>query len=104
MIASNLVESDPLPVALVSTAEKNARTQEFVRAGITFSFLLILVLIIIWGCIESRSWKTHWDQTKELLQIILPALTGLLGSSLGFYFGRTATSSSDSSASQTTPQ
>jgi hypothetical protein len=28
-----------------------------------------------------------FDKTKELLDKLLPALTGLIGSALGFYFG-----------------
>jgi cation transporter-like permease len=33
------------------------------------------------------AFSPHWAEVKELLQVILPAETGLLGSALGFYFG-----------------
>jgi hypothetical protein len=47
----------------------------------------MLAWVIVWAFIESASWKQHWDQTKEMLQTVLPALTGLIGSVIGFYFG-----------------
>jgi hypothetical protein len=95
--------SDPLPLALVTPEQRNQRIQEWVRATITWSFLVILVLVIVWSCIESRSWNDHWIQTKEMLQMILPAVTGLLGSSLGFYFGKTSTGGGTSSPDATKP-
>jgi len=30
----------------------------------------------------------HWIETKDLLQILLPAETALLGIVVGFYFGK----------------
>jgi hypothetical protein len=37
--------------------------------------------------LPSRSAHGDFDKTKELLDKLLPALTGLIGSALGFYFG-----------------
>jgi len=39
------------------------------------------------GAVAATGSKEHWEETKEMLQILLPAVTGLLGSALGFYFG-----------------
>lgn len=33
---------------------------------------------------------TQWTQVKEYINIALPAITGLIGSAMGFYFGATA--------------
>jgi cytochrome bd-type quinol oxidase subunit 1 len=63
------------------------KRRDYVRLAITVGLLAILAFVVVWACIESASWKDHWDQTKEMLQIILPALLGLIGSALGFYFG-----------------
>lgn len=63
------------------------RRRDYVRLVITVGLLAILAFVVVWACVESASWKEHWEQTKEMLQIILPALLGLIGSALGFYFG-----------------
>jgi hypothetical protein len=63
------------------------KQQDYVRLIVTIGLLLMFAWVIVWASIESASWKNHWDQTKDMLQIILPALTGLIGSVLGFYFG-----------------
>ena len=47
--------------------------------------------IIFWACRQSGSSAAQWTQTKEMLQIILPAITALLGSVIGFYFGTGST-------------
>ncbi len=58
-----------------------------VRKIVTLGLLAMLGWVIVWASIESASWPSHWAQTKEMLQTILPAITGLLGSVIGFYFG-----------------
>jgi hypothetical protein len=63
------------------------KRRDYVRLVVTVGLLAILGFVVVWSCVESASWKDHWDQTKEMLQIILPALLGLIGSALGFYFG-----------------
>jgi hypothetical protein len=55
-----------------------------VRAAITLS--LIFALLVISG-VALYSAHGDFDKTKELLDKLLPALTGLIGSALGFYFG-----------------
>jgi hypothetical protein len=66
--------------------------RDYVRAIVTIGLLSILAFVIVWSCVEAASWQDHWNQTKEMLQIVLPALTGLIGSALGFYFGKSAES------------
>lgn len=63
------------------------KRRDYVRLVITVGLLVILAFVVVWACVESSSWKDHWEQTKEMLQIVLPALLGLIGSALGFYFG-----------------
>jgi hypothetical protein len=55
-----------------------------VRAAITLS--LIFALLAIAG-VALYSAQGDFHKTKELLDKLLPALTGLIGSALGFYFG-----------------
>lgn len=67
------------------------KQQDYVRLIVTVGLLLMFAWVIVWASIESASWHDHWEQTKDMLQIILPALTGLIGSVLGFYFGSRGT-------------
>jgi hypothetical protein len=65
---------------------------------VTIGLLSMLGWIVVLACIASSSSPDHWAQTKEMLQMVLPALTGLIGSVLGFYFG-SATKGSNSNKS-----
>ena len=58
--------------------------RDWVRAAITLS--LIFALLAVSG-VALYSAHGDFDKTKELLDKLLPALTGLIGSALGFYFG-----------------
>jgi len=60
--------------------------QELVRAGLAFTFAGLLLLIVVLA-FRSVYDDAEWKNTKELLQVLLPAVTALLGSALGFYFG-----------------
>jgi hypothetical protein len=59
--------------------------QEFVRAGLAISFVLLLALVIVLGFLEVGT--SSWNDAKEYLQILVPVLGALLGSATGFYFG-----------------
>ena len=58
--------------------------RDWVRAGITFGLVIAFL-----GVIGFALYSTHgdYDKTKDMLDKLLPALTGLIGSALGFYFG-----------------
>ena len=58
--------------------------RDWVRAGITFGLILTLLVVVGFAL-----YSTHGDyeKTKDMLDKLLPALTGLIGSALGFYFG-----------------
>jgi hypothetical protein len=76
------------------------RQRDYVRLIVTVGLLSMFAWVIVWASIESASWKEHWDQTKDMLQIILPALTGLIGSVLGFYFGSKSDNNGNSVANR----
>jgi len=73
------------------------RRRDWVRLVVTVSLLAMLAFLIVWACFETKSWPDHWNQTKEMLQIILPALIGLIGSVIGFYFGSSTKSNGSGS-------
>lgn len=66
------------------------RQRDIVRMFVTLGLLSSFVGIIFWACRESINSATQWSQTKDMLQIVLPAVSGLLGSVIGFYFGSSA--------------
>ncbi len=65
--------------------ERHLWAQELVRSGLALVLTAILALTIIGAFIGALS--SNWPNVKELLQLILPAETALLGGAVGFYFG-----------------
>jgi hypothetical protein len=63
--------------------DRIALQQEGMRGAIAV-ILLVLVGITLGGSLLTVE---GWAEMRELLEIWLPALTGLLGSAVGFYFG-----------------
>lgn len=56
--------------------------QEAVRAIVTVLFIGMLAYVIYYA-----AHGPNWKDQKDWLGVVLPAVTGLLGSALGFYFG-----------------
>ncbi len=78
----------PLSTAALQSAaprEERLGRQEWTRSGLAFAFVIIFGATIIFAFLKVGT--RDWAQTKDLLQILLSAETGLLGSALGFYFG-----------------
>ena len=67
------------------------KQHDYVRLTVTLGLLAIFGYLVVFASIESASWPAHWQQAKEMLQIILPAITGIIGTVIGFYFGSAAT-------------
>ncbi len=60
---------------------------DMVRSVTNFSFIGIFALTII-ASLYVVIWRgSDWTNEKDLLQLLLPAETALLGSAVGFYFG-----------------
>jgi uncharacterized membrane protein YsdA (DUF1294 family) len=57
-----------------------------------FAFILLLALIAFLGLYLYLSVTTKdsesWNRIKESFQVILPAVTGFLGTVVGFYFSK----------------
>jgi hypothetical protein len=68
---------------------EDADVRVFLALGFSMLFALTVLLgfgIPFWWS-GGRDPKETWATTKEILSVLLPAETGLLGSILGFYFG-----------------
>jgi hypothetical protein len=59
--------------------------EETARGWLAGGFLLIFGGTVLWACWSATG--PHWSTAKELLQLLLPAETALLGGAVGFYFG-----------------
>jgi uncharacterized membrane protein len=62
-------------------------TEAVVRALLAYVFALFLLIVILWGFYNASQEDAVWMQTKELMQLLLPAITAILGSAVGFYYG-----------------
>lgn len=56
-----------------------------VRAGLALLFVVIFAITLFLA--YQRIGTDDWKQTKDLLQIVLPAETALLGAAVGYYYG-----------------
>ena len=85
------IVSSPADEQPEQTPYSPEKQRDYVRLTVTVGLLAIFGYLVVFASIESTSWPAHWQQTKEMLQIILPAITGIIGTVIGFYFGSTAT-------------
>ena len=70
--------------------------RDSVRAFTTGSLLVIFGLTLLFSFIIVIFYASAWTNTKELIQIMLPAETALIGSVIGFYFSTKSSTSSGS--------
>lgn len=77
----------PPPAERIEEASKGRRfiSDEIVRGFLAVFFTLIFLLTIVLSFLHLST--KDWGQTKEWLQVLLPAETALIGSATGFYFG-----------------
>ena len=91
IVPSGAARNEALPSATPHVPEQDPyspeRQHDYVRLTVTVGLLAIFGYLVVFASIESASWPAHWQQTKEMLQIILPAITGIIGTVIGFYFG-----------------
>jgi len=78
-----VLDTSRSPVQLPAQTVRLA-IQEVVRGGLAFSFVVLLGIVVVFAAlkIDSRS----WTNAKEYLDVLVPALVGLIGSASGFYF------------------
>jgi len=62
--------------------------REVTRGVLTIGLFAVFAVTIV-VCLLIAAWAdaSRWETVKDLLQVLLPAETGLLGSASGFYFG-----------------
>jgi len=74
------------PPSLFSTSQ--VPPEDKLRIGITWLFSIVFVVfLLIYLSAAIVSGDAVWTRIKEAFGVILPALTGILGTVIGFYFG-----------------
>ena len=64
------------------------RAREWVRAAVTLAACATFFCVVYFYLTQaSKDAETNWPHVKEAMQSVLPAVTSVLGTSLGFYFG-----------------
>jgi hypothetical protein len=59
--------------------------QKAVGTGLVLAITAIFLLTTVYAF--GKVGGSEWANTKELLELLLPAETALLGAAIGFYFG-----------------
>jgi hypothetical protein len=73
------------PAIEIQAAMRRSWLQELVRASLALLFTFLLFGTVAFACWAATS--DDWEPVKELLQILLPAETALIGAATGFYYG-----------------
>lgn len=63
------------------------RRREQTRTDVTNVLLFILIALLVGGGLAAFVGGEAWKNYDSFLRFALPAVTGLLGTALGFYFG-----------------
>ncbi len=88
VVSEATVEIEAIPRPKAAVKERSLLLElvkeEAVRAAVALLLILLLAGIAVGGFLKTKS----WSDAHELLDILLPAVAGLLGSAIGFYFGR----------------
>jgi hypothetical protein len=77
------LEIAEIPASPVSEGPLHLR-QERTRSILASAFVVLFSFVVGWTLVVEVD---GWAQAKEFFEIVLPALTALLGSAVGFYFG-----------------
>ncbi len=81
-----MVNSSSAPFRMRSFDPDEER--EKIRGRITvLACSIFLIAVVVYLVFAARSTGTQWTQIKDAMQAIFPAVTSVLGTVLGFYFG-----------------
>ena len=58
-----------------------------IRAILALGFVVVFIGVLTGAFLSLFTYGSDWEDAKELIQIILPTVSALLGSVVGFYFG-----------------
>ena len=85
---SNVVQLPPTAVPRPPQLSRiEPSVEDTARRNLAYFFIFIFAFTIAFACLAVLINHNTWPDIKELLPIIMPAETALLGSATGFYFG-----------------
>lgn len=87
-VSADVETLPPLPVEERGKSRVTLRDAT-VRQALALLFFGLFAVTVVLSFVKLGS--ASWQNTKDWLQIILPAETALLGSATGFYFGTRGT-------------
>jgi hypothetical protein len=64
------------------------RQRENVRGTVTYLLIALLAVVLVVGAITLFVGGPMWMNGKDYVQVAISAVSGLLGTAMGFYFGR----------------
>lgn len=86
---SRIVEPESRSVERVSEPEQQPlqKKREDIRGALAVTFTIFFGVTLAAGFVAAMVGGEAWTNGRDFLQVALPAITGLLGSAVGFYFG-----------------
>lgn len=63
------------------------KKREDIRGALAVTFTIFFGVTLAAGFVAAMVGGEAWTNGRDFLQFALPAITGLLGSAVGFYFG-----------------
>lgn len=84
---SRAPESELRPVERAAGPRPVESKREDIRGALAVTFTVFFGLTLLGGFATAIIGGEAWTNGRDFLQIALPAVTGLLGSAVGFYFG-----------------
>ena len=67
--------------------KKRVLPPNLMRGILAIAFVIIFLGVLIGAFYSLYKFGGKWEDAKDLIEILLPAVTALLGSVVGFYFG-----------------
>jgi hypothetical protein len=64
-----------------------AKAREYVRIGLAVALVALLGAVVLMPVIAVTMWHQTWDDLEGLVSTSYPAVLGIAGTALGFYFG-----------------
>lgn len=80
-------EIDPVDSASGFDQRPVEQRRESVRGSVTGWLIAIFIFVLGFGIIAVFVGGEAWMRYEDFLRFALPAVTGLLGTAIGFYFG-----------------
>ncbi len=82
-------QSDPFSSSPFKTADYDPEpTRESIRGYVTLAAAVTFFTLVAFYLFEAgHAGEGAWGRIKEAMQSVLPAVTSVLGTVLGFYFG-----------------